>query len=230
MADIKNEPKKSASDVAYGIAKAALSAVPVAGAPTAEVLGAIFGPPVERRREKWLGELVRAVTELQQKVADVTPEKLSENEAFVTTVMRASEVAVRTHEDEKIQALRNAVVNAALPDAPQDTLQQIFLNHVDNLTSWHLRVLAFFRDPRAWGRQHQIEYPHWTAGSPASVLEHSMPELVRRRDFYDQLVRDLEARGLFAGGGIHAMVTGEGMFASRVTPLGGQFLQFISKR
>jgi hypothetical protein len=159
MSDIPEEPKKSAADVAYTVAKAAVSAVPVAGGPAAELLGIIFGPSLEKRREKWLEQLADAVKEVQGKVAELTPEKLSQNEAFISTALRATEIAVRTHQEEKLEALRNAVVSAALPDAPNETLQQIFLNHVDSLTPWHMRILAFFDDPKDWGRRHKITYP-----------------------------------------------------------------------
>ncbi len=230
MSDIPEQPEKSAADVAYGVVKAAVSAVPVAGGPAAEVLGLIFGPPLEKRREKWLEQLAGAVKEVQEKVSELTPEKLSQNEAFVSTALRATEIAVRTHQQEKLQALRNAVVSAALPNAPDDTLQQIFLNHVDTLTPWHIRILAFFDDPKDWGRRHNITYPTWTMGSPSVVLEQSMRELAGRGGFYNQIVSDLEQRGLMAGGGLHTTMTAHGMFSSRTTPLGKQFLQFIGRK
>ncbi len=229
MSDVPEEPKKSAADMAYTVVKAAVSAVPVAGGPAAELLGLIFGPPLERRREQWLEQLASAVKEVQEKASELTPEKLSQNEAFVSTALRATEIAVRTHQQEKLEALRNAVVSAALPGAPDDTLQQIFLNHVDSLTPWHLRVLSFFDDPRGWGERHGISYPTWTMGSPSRVLEQSMPSLAGQRGFYDQIVSDLEQRGLMQSGGLHTTMTAQGMFSSRTTDLGKQFLSFISK-
>lgn len=216
--------------MAYTVVKAAISGVPVVGGPAAELLGLVFGPPLEKRREKWLEQLAGAVEEIQQKMAELTPDKLSQDEAFVTTALHASEIAVRNHQKEKIEALRYAVVSAALPGAPDETMQQIFLNHVDNLTPLHLRVLAFFRDPQAWGQLHQITYPTWTAGSPATVLEHSMSELAGRRGFYDQIVSDLEQRGLMMSAALHTTVTGPAMFSSRTTSLGNQFLDFISRK
>jgi hypothetical protein len=229
MSDVPEEPKKSAADVAYAVAKAAVSAVPVAGGPAAELLGLIFGPPLERRREKWLEQLAGAVEEIQQKMSELTPEKLSQDEVFVSTALQATEIAIRTHQQEKLEALRNAVVNAALPGAPDETMQQIFLNHVDNLTPWHLRILAFFDDPIDWGQTHHITYPNWTMGAASLVLEQSMPELAGQRGFYDQIVNDLQQRGLLANVEIHTMMTANGMFSSRTTPLGKQFLDFISK-
>lgn len=230
MSDFSEEPKKSAGDVAYTVVKAAVSAAPVVGGPAAELLGLIFGPPLEKRRERWLEQLADAVKEVQAKASELTPDKLSQDEAFVTTALRATEIAVRTHQKEKLDALRCPVVSAALPNAPDETIQQIFLNHVDTLTAWHLRMLAFFRDPQGWGQQHQITYPTWTAGSPATVLEHSVPELAGRRGFYDQIVSDLEQRGLMRSAALHTTVTGPAMFSSRTTSLGNQFLDFISRQ
>lgn len=230
MADIPGEPKRSAADVAYAVIKAGVSAVPVAGGPAAELLGLIFGPPLEKRRDRWIDELASAVKEVQGKIEDLTPEKLSANEAFVTTAMRASEIAIRTHEEDKLDALRNAVVNTALPDAPNDTLQQIFLNYVDSLTAWHLRILAFFDDPADWGRKHNVRYPDWQMGAPSAVLECAMPELRGQRGFYDLIVNDLEQRGLKSGGGLHTTMTASGMLSPRIAPLGKEFLNFISRR
>jgi hypothetical protein len=152
MSDIPEEPKKSGADVACAVGKAALSSVPVVGGPAAEMLGLVFGPPLERRKAQWLERLAGAVNEVQEKVSELTPEKLSQDEAFVSTAMRATEIAVRTHQKEKLEALRNAVVCAALPGAPDDTLKQIFLNHVDSLTPLHLQILAkpHWRSTRAF--------------------------------------------------------------------------------
>jgi len=230
MSGIPEQPEKSAADVAYALAKAAVSAVPVGGGPAAELLGIIFGPPLEKRKEKWLEQLADAVKEVQGKVAEITLEKLSQNDAFISTALRATEIAVRTHQMEKLEALRNAVVSAALPDAPNETLQQIFLNHVDSLTPWHIRILAFFDDPNDWGRRHKITYPTWTMGSPSRVLEHSMPELAGQGGFYNQIVSELEQRGLMTSSGLNTTMTAQGMFSSRTTPLGKQFLAFISRK
>ena len=171
MSDIPDRPEKSAADVAYGVVKAAVSGIPVAGGPAAELLGLIFGPPLERRREQWLEQLGDAVKELQDRDAELTPEKLSQNEAFITTA----------------------------------------------------------DDPRGWGAKHTINYPNWMMGSPSKVLEQSMPELAGQSGFYNQIVSDLEQRGLMTSGGLHTTMTVQGMFSPRTTPLGKQFLAFISR-
>ena len=64
--------------------------------------------------------------------------------------MQASQAAIRNHQSEKREALRNAVLNAALPNAPEESIQQLFINQVDTFTVWHIRLLDLFKEPPAW--------------------------------------------------------------------------------
>ncbi len=54
-----------------------------------------------------------------------------------------------------------------------------------------------------------------------------MPELIGRHGFYDVIISGLEQRGLL-NSGIHGIVTATGMVARRTTPLGHDFISFIS--
>ena len=67
--------------------------------------------------------------------------QLQDDDAFITIVMWASQAAIKTHEAEKREALRNAVLDATRPHAPDASLQHHFVTLLDTLTVWHLRVL-----------------------------------------------------------------------------------------
>jgi hypothetical protein len=54
MPDIPKHPGKSAGDIAQGLVKAVVSAAPVVGGPAAELIGIVFGPPLEKRRDEWM--------------------------------------------------------------------------------------------------------------------------------------------------------------------------------
>ncbi len=109
MTDEFTEPHRSPGDVAHAATKAILSAIPVIGGPSAELFAFIFAPPLERRRTEWVETISEVVEELQEKVADVIPEALSQDEAFITAAIHASQIAMRNHQEEKLEALRNAV-------------------------------------------------------------------------------------------------------------------------
>jgi hypothetical protein len=223
------KPARTVADAGHALVKGILGAVPIAGSTAAEVFALIVAPPIEKRRDEWFDQVAAAVEELRGRVANLTPESLSKNDVFVTTLLHATQVASRTHEKEKLQALKNAVINAGLPEAPNETLQHIFLSYVDELTPWHLRLLAYFDDPSAWFRAHNLRFQEWSSGSPSQALETAIPELAGQRSFYDVIVAGLNQRGLL-NGNIHGMVTGPGMIAQRTTPLGRQFISFVSQR
>jgi hypothetical protein len=226
---VSEPPQKSGGDVVYALVKAAASALPAVGGPAAELFNLIVAPPLEGRRERWFHEIATAVDEIRARVAELTPEKLSENETFVTTLLHATQIASRNHQEEKIRALHNAIVNSALPGAPNETLQAMFLRYVDELTPWHLRILAFFENPAAHLQPPATPYAIAAGSSPASALEQAIPELRGERAFYDQIVFELESRGLMSGN-IHTMTTGPGALSSRTKPFGSEFIRFISKR
>src|SRR2546422_762130 len=81
--------------------------------------------------------------------------------------MKASQVALRNHQADKRQALKNAILNAALPNPPDDARQQMFLTWVDQFTVWHLRVLSLMRDPPALFAAQRRDIPDQMMGSLA---------------------------------------------------------------
>lgn len=226
--DEQKKPKKSLGDAIHALTKASISQIPIAGAPAAEIFALVVTPPYERRRDDWIESIGEGLKKLAEKVEGFRIEELSQNEVFITTVTHASQAAIRNHQKEKLEALRNAVLNAALPNAPEEDLQLMFLNYVDSFTPWHLVVLKFFDNPREWGEKHEIRYPSYMSGSPSTILELTFKELQGKQETYDLFVKDLFSRGLLSTDSLHISMTEAGMFAQRTTTLGQQFLSFIT--
>jgi len=224
----ENRLKRTGGDIAHAIAKAGISGIPVIAGPAAEIFSLIIAPPLSKRRDKWIEGIAEDLKRLEEKVDGFKIEELSKNDAFITAVTHATQVAIRNHHNEKLEALRNAVLNAALPKAPEDDLQLMFLEFVDSLTPWHLRVLKFLDNPTEWGRKHGITYPDWSMGGANAALEHAFPELRAKPQLYDIFVKDLYSRGLLSTDSLHTTVTGEGMLASRTTDIGKQFIAFVT--
>ncbi|HEU0207824.1 MAG TPA: hypothetical protein VFQ78_02495 [Candidatus Udaeobacter sp.] len=225
----KPPTKKSSGDVAREVGRAIVAAVPAAGGPLQVAFENIFSSPLEKRKQAWLEELAKVLTEVQERVKELTPEKLAENEAFVTVAMQASQVAIRNHQQAKLDALRNAVLNSALPNPPQEDEQMIFLRLIDQLTPWHLRVLSVLNDPVGWMNRNNLRNPNWSMGGVSTVIEYCLPDLRGQRDTYDQIVRDLQVDGLIGQGQfVHTTMTGGGMIQSRTTDRGKRFIKFIT--
>ena len=60
-------------------------------------------------------------------------------------MLRATNAAMSTHRKEKHEMLRNAVLNSALPNAPEDDERTVFLNLVDEFSVTHILVLKAFQ-------------------------------------------------------------------------------------
>lgn len=211
-------PSSSAGDKLHLLVRAVLSAVPGVGGPATELFNAIVTPPLERRRQEWM-EMVGVEISRLSATRNIEIEHLHDNEAFVSTLMQASQAALRTHQEEKLEALRNAVVNSALPEAPDESTQLIFLNHIDRFTEWHIRILRLFDNPP--------ESSSVLSGALVHVLENTYPELLGHRSFYDQIWKDLKDNGLVNTDSLHVLMTGQGLAECRTTHFGKKFLRFI---
>ncbi|MGD0886271.1 MAG: hypothetical protein ABSA46_15615 [Thermodesulfovibrionales bacterium] len=212
-------PKRTMGDAAHALAKAGLSAIPVVGGPAVELFQYVVQPPIEKRRQAWMVQVGEKLQELEAQ--GLRLEDLQENEQFVTAVMHASQLALRTHQSSKLAALRNAIVNVAKGQAPDEALQHLFLDYVDSLTELHLRILKVFHAPSP--------PPGMSIGGLSNVIEHNIPELRGRRELYDQLWKDIYSRGLVNTDGLHVTMSGNGLIQKRTTDLGDTFLRFISE-
>lgn len=212
-------PAQSKGDVAHSLAKAGLSMIPVAGGPAVELFQLLVQPPLEKRRAEWMKAVGEKLQDLEKQGLKL--EDLQANERFVSAVMHATQAAMRTHVVAKRDALRNAILNVAVGQAPDETVQHLLLSFVDDLTEMHLRILKVF---------HQPTVPQGISmGGLSTVLEQAIPDLRNRRDIYDQLWKDLYTRGLVNTEGLHVTMSGNGLASRRTTGLGEALLTLISE-
>ncbi|MBM4137060.1 MAG: hypothetical protein FJ241_09575 [Nitrospira sp.] len=219
-------PQKSAGDVVHAVVRAGLGAIPVAAAAATELLNAIVAPPLEKRRNKWMKEIGMALRELEEKMGIVL-ESLQDNEEFIDVALEATQIAIKTSNQEKKEALKNAILNSALPNPPEESLQKMFLSFIDTLTVWHLKLLELFNDPPAYIENHEINFTGFSMGAPSHLVENAFPELRGKRDLYDLIWKDLYSRALVTTEGLHVMMTGSGIIAKRTTEIGKLFLDYI---
>lgn len=190
-------PTNAAAEWALALAKAGASFIPIGGGAAAELLAALIAPRIEQRKTEWLESIARGLVALGERVAQLTPECLSQDEAFTTAFLHASQIALRTHQEEKREALRNSVLNVAIGDAPDDSLQLMFLDALDTLTPWHLDLLACVSNPMEWATQR--DYPVYVTNPDAAVIfEAVFRDKLPAENFHLQLLEDLYSCGLVA--------------------------------
>jgi len=220
-------PSRAAADHGHIIVTAGLSAIPVVGGPAAELFAAYVVPPLERRRDEWMRDIGIAFAELQSRVGALDS-KIAAHEEFVDVAVRLSQSATRTTDPQKLEALRNALMNSALYIEPNAEYEMLYARLIDEVTPLQLQMLALFADPEGWARARNHTFPDLFAGSRAQILESAMPHLIGKAELYNQLWRDLFARGLVGSEGLQGTMTGTGLLEPCLTRLGRRFLQFVS--
>lgn len=136
MIEPPNDPKAEAAAAA---AKGLVSAIPLAGGLISEI-GNLYLNPLEKRKQKWMEDVSDALNKIRDEL-NILPEQLESNDAFISALYQATEIAMRNHQSEKRAALRNALISSAATDQNQE-LETRLLRYVDELGLTHIRLLS----------------------------------------------------------------------------------------
>ena len=204
-------PKSTTGDVLHAVVKGGLSGIPFAGGLAAEFFGLVLAPPLSKRRDEWMESVAKRLDDIEANV-----DSMRNDPAFVTTLTQATQIALRSHQEEKLEALRNAVISSAMGTAPQDDIRAIFLNLVDVFTPTHLHILRYFQNR-------------------SSLDSATLARLRDGRAFTDVIVNELARHGLIEDHRPYAARgrdSGESLLISdwTVSKLGCQFIDFISAK
>jgi len=220
--------KEKIKDTGYALGKAVIGSIPVIGAAASELLSLLVSSPLERRREKWMSEIGERLLELER-AGKINLEALKENPVFIDTVLAATQIALKTSEQEKLYALKNALINTALSESPDQSEIQIFISLIDIYTIWHIRLLKLFDDPIKWFKDKSLAKPNYMSAGLKNIIDIAFPELQDKNEFCNIIWDDLYRAGLHKSGSLHAMMTNNGLMASRTTEYGKKFLKYISE-
>jgi len=223
-----NPPKPDQKDRAITITRAVISAIPTIGGPAVEIFAALVTPPLEGRRQEWMSEIGEALSKLEED-NEINFELLQKNEVFIDTLLQSSQIALRNSQTEKLEALKNAIINSALPEPPDQATQFIFLRNIDEITEWHIRILKLFQSPEEWFNEHGINHKIFELGGLDNILVKAYPQLAGKRTLYDRIWNDLYSRGLTNTEHLYTMLGRSGLMAKRTSELGDEFLKFIEK-
>lgn len=219
-------PKKSIGDTSHAVAKGILSAIPNIGGSLSVLFESIFTTPLDKRKKEWFQSLADAIEELTKKVDDITPESLSENEIFISVSMQATQIALRNHQQEKLNALKNAVKNSASSISIDENKVLMFTRIIDDMTPLHLKILKFLNNPRIIEKELQTRTSsnvrtHY--GNNMNIWQEYYPELNSSRELITQISKELYVKGfLYNENALHSSEKSTSNFAD-------EFLAFISE-
>jgi hypothetical protein len=164
------------SEKNYNMTKAIVNSLP-AGALLGGFFESYVASPATKRRDKFLEILVQKLIELKSKIELVDFESL----VFLTTFLHASQIAARSHKEQKLEALRNVVLHSSIPNSLDDDILAMFLNWIDGFTALHISTL---------------KHLHYLDTYALKELEKYFPMLEENKAVYNQVLKDLANRGL----------------------------------
>ena len=203
-------------------AKTTLSVIPVGGTLITCIWDSVKANAAEKRMNEWKGMLESRLTKIEE-----TIDAIGNNEVFASSIMRATDSALKTMEHEKREYLANAVINSI--HCPYDeSIVMIFLEMIDRYSLWHLQILDYFSNPTRFPQVKLEEYTF--SGSPSDALRKVYPEIVEHRDILDRIIKDLYNDNLLNTSNINAMMSPSGIVASRTTEFGNNFISFFTNK
>jgi len=224
--DVAPFPDNDKRDIGYRATKAGLGVIPFVGGALQEILEMAVGLPSEKRRVAWFKALAVALHDLNSSVEKLTPQALGQNEEFVSVVAKATDIALRNHEAEKLEALRNIVINTASGLSIDVVLRNTFLDLVDRFSPLHIAALKLYDRPASSPKMEFATKSTWLGGFRKFIVV-ALPKCADA--VLIQVENDLISAGLIHKDSI-AAETAQGLMKSHTTERGKAFVRFISKR
>lgn len=123
-----------------------MQVVPGAGGFLSEAID-LWVNPLERRKARWVQEVTTAINQICDDLS-ILPEQLAKDERFLSFLMQTTLSALRSHQNEKLTALREALAAACDASRFSEDEAFVYLRYVDELTPTHVALLASVRTNR----------------------------------------------------------------------------------
>ena len=190
--------------------------------PSVEVIKLFAASPLAKRTSEFWTEFLDAYENLVGKVAGLDAAKLPDNPVFVSAVIQAQRIAQTTSDSDKRKILRNALLNIAVGDAPDEDIQTMFLQNIERFTPTHIKLFEFLSKPYHYLEGKIDEMQQAQGVGVLKGIELVFPHLGKRPEYVKSLLLDLFNSGLIISANVDQAQPGQ-----TLTNLGAEFQRFI---
>ncbi len=209
-------------------AKIITSLIPV-GSTAYEAFTALVKPLHKERKDEWLYILMNDLVRREEDGL-ISLEKLSKNEEFVTIVTKATLLAQQNHQKEKMEALRNVVVNASLEiNNTKVDFDKIdfFLILLEKITPLHIYILNFATSCQKYTFSSTIDLSQTIKMHFLKYFIDRYPKLNDKKEVLSVYFNELKNYSLITPKPNQSFLKNEVLEVSLITDLGNQFLKMI---
>ena len=227
MSDIDplEPPKKDSSDTNYQLKGAVFSIFPL----LKEFYELVIEPPFQQRSTIWMNTVAERCREYEKQFKEFSPENLVKNEVFQSAFAVSARIVVQSHQKEKLEALKNALLNTVIMKDLDENFKLLFFNYIDGMTVLHMDVVKFFRERKEGrGKLDELYTPYFQQYQISCQPNIEIDDLL-----FTAITKDLENKGLLrrekkklTGGGLQKSAPGQFDWIAH-TDLGEKFYKFI---
>ena len=184
-------------DKVHRIISALISCTPSVGGALDKAFNATFESPMQVRHQKWMLLVTDAINEIFKETNN-TEKDLLLNDAFIDAYMQSSLIAMKHRQDERLDFLKNALINTALTPFNPMGKEQAFLQFIDDFSVWHFKVLFFYINPMQFIRERN--YKGEESEGTMHYIKSAFPDLANDDGYLYLIWSDLKNNGLIIGG------------------------------
>ncbi|EGQ9099369.1 hypothetical protein J4H24_15455 [Vibrio alginolyticus] len=178
-----------AEDKIHRLIRSIIGLAPIGSGTALEVFNSIWQDPVQSRIEAWMHDITMSLIELQARDESII-ESLKSNDEFLSIFASANQIILRTHQQEKREYLRNAVINSLVNNDVSYDVKHTFMHLVDRMTPSHVVTLKALSDGIIWGAANaptEARYPYFAS----KLLIKSLPEFQGNHLFLQHILTEL---------------------------------------
>lgn len=165
-----------------------------------ELITTLVVPLHEKKKWAFINGMAIRLKKLEEK-DQINFEELAQKEEFNTIITKAILLAQQNHQKEKLEALRNIVLNSTewlSKGEPIFDWSHKFLMIVDQISPLHVLLLKTFRNPTKVAREKDINFDDMITASNNEVFFKLYPDLKDRSALVSQCWQELTSYGFLA--------------------------------
>lgn len=228
MDDLREKREIAQSEARDKTAKIISSFMP-GGTAAYELITTLVVPLHEKKKREIINDLATRLKRLEDQ-AQVDFEELAKNEEFNTVITQVILMAQQNHQKEKLEALRNVVINAAVK-IPNNIIEfdeiEYFMTIIGRINSTHIFLLQLFHNPNEVAKDRKNNLSPTLTIDSKQVLEKLYPQLRKKMVLVTQYWKDLNGYGLLKGENITIGRHTKRELQKLTTELGDKFLEMI---
>lgn len=218
-------PKTDIWDYLYSANKAALSIAP----PLAAFYEMVIAPPFQKRTIEFMQSVVEKCKKFEEKFDEFKPANLVDNDLFQSAFNYSARIAAQTHQKEKLEALRNALLNTVIMKDLDENYKLLYFSYLEIVTPLHIAILNFYKKIR-----HAEILPNTIYNKQFEKFhtEMSSAGILLSPNLFTQVCKDLELKNLIHKGSNKRLMqivrANDPWDWIYITDDGKKFLQFIN--